>query len=145
MRSAPPLLPAWTNCPPSSIIAAHWAAISSLPSPPPLAAPGSGKPAAPLGVAPCSARARPHSAARSSWSSAIFAIFRVLLDDDFLEQHGVHFARRDRDVDAPRQLLAQPVEPGRSLEVALAHFAQIGLERIHDARHQRLDLLDQLR
>jgi len=72
-------LPAWTNCPPSSIIAAHWAAISSLPSPPPpsMAAPGSVRLAPPpFGVAPCSARARPHSAARSSWSSAMVVASR---------------------------------------------------------------------
>src|SRR5262249_46532469 len=146
MRSAPPLLPAWTNCPPSSIIAAHWAAMSSVPSPPPpsMAAPGSGRPP-PLGAAPCSARARPHSAARSSWSSAISGGLAALLDDDFLEQHGVDLARRDRDIDAARQFLAQPVEPGGAFKVALAHLAQIGLERVHDARHQRLDLLDQLR
>src|SRR4051812_38089129 len=138
MRSAPPLLPAWTNCPPSSIMAAHWAAMSSSPAPSATGAMLSAAP--PFGVTPWSARARPHSAARSSWSSAM----AVLLDDDFLEQHGVHLAGRDREVDAPRQFLAQPVEPGRTFKIGLAHLAQIGLERVHDARHQRLDLLDEL-
>src|SRR5215510_7257554 len=115
--------------------------MSSVPSPPPLsmAAPGSARPP-PFGAAPCSARARPHSAARSSWSSAIFDVLAALLDDDFLEQHGVDLARRDRDVDAACQLLAQAVEPGRAFKIALTHFAQISLERVHDARHQRLDL-----
>src|SRR6267154_999103 len=139
MRSAPPLFPAWTNCPPSSIIAAHWAAMSSSAASAAGMAPAPA-PAPPFGVTPWSARARPHSAARSSWSSAM----AVLLDDDFLEQHGVHLAGCDREVDAPRQFFAQPVEPGRTFEIALAHLAQIGLERVHDARHQRFDLLDQL-
>src|SRR3954454_7815247 len=138
MRSAAPLLPDWTNCPPSSIIAAHWAAMP--PSPAPSAAGAATSPAPPFGVTPWSARARPHSAARSSWSSAM----AVLLDDNFLEQHGVHLAGRHREVDTPSQFLAQPVEPGRTFEVGLAHLAQIGLERVHDARHQRLDLLDEL-
>ena len=52
--------------------------------------------------------------------------------------------RLQHRVDAPRQLFLEPVEPGRAVEVGRPQFAQVGLERVHDARHQRLDALDEV-
>ncbi len=68
--------------------------------------------------------ARPDRSGLSApWSSS-FAVFTsnrvenaLLLDDDFLEQHGVDLARRDRDIDAPGQLFLEPVQPGGAVEI----------------------------
>src|SRR5262249_48943107 len=121
MRSAPPLA-ACTNWLPSSIMAAHWAAISSLPSAGGAPGMGAGAPSA------SASRARPHSAASASWStSALEAIGArpwfgarppraraamapaSSLDQQLLEQDGVDARRLDRRVDAPGQLLLEPV------------------------------------
>src|SRR5262249_11693538 len=94
----------------SSIIAAHWAAISSLTafSGPELPAPG---PAASSSTAP------PLSPASASWSTFFSAMATPSLDDDFLEPHGVPLAGRDRDVDAPGELFLEAVEARRAVEV----------------------------
>src|SRR6478672_2966523 len=90
-----------------------------------------------------------HWAAIASWSiwsllPAISSKSVLSLNDDFLEQHGVDLVGRHRDVDAPGQFLLQPEEAGGTVEVADAKLAQIGLEDVGDARHVRLDRLDQL-
>src|SRR5262245_21280361 len=110
----------------SSIMAAHWAAISSL-----TVSTGA---AADSGAAASSSRAAPHSAANASWSTcASAAIVRPpSLDDDLLEQHGVHLAGRYRHVDPTGEFLLEAVEPGRSVEVGRPQLAQVGLERVHD-------------
>src|SRR6202034_2051876 len=59
--------------------------------------------------------------------------------DDFLEQHRIDLVRRDRGIDAPRQLFLEPVEAGRTVEICRAQFAQIGLGCIEYPRHHRLD------
>src|SRR5262249_39108451 len=87
----------------SSIMAAHWAAISSLTV-------SSGAALADSGAVVSSSRAAPHSAANASWSTCLSAMASPSLDDDFLEQHGVDLARRDRDVDAPGEFLLEAVE-----------------------------------
>jgi hypothetical protein len=66
------------------------------------------------------------------------------LDDDLLEQDGGDMVRRDRQIDAPGQLLFQPIEPGGAVEVGRPQLAQVGLEGVHHPRHQRLNLLHQL-
>src|SRR5215472_9559403 len=122
----------------SSIIAAHWAAISSLTA-------SSGAALADSGAVVSSSSAAPHSAASASWSTCFSAMATPSLDDDFLEQHGVHLAGRDRDVDAPGELFLEAVEARRAVEVGRPQLAQIGLEGVHDARHHGLDLLHQQR
>src|SRR5947209_9182361 len=135
MRSAPPL-EAWTNWPPSSTIAAHCAATSSLTSRSAPPSPG----AAAAGGSP--SRASPHSAASASWSMSVFVAMAsaVLLDDQLLEENGVDAGGLDRRVDAARQFFLEAIEAGGALEVARAQLAQVGLERIHHARKERLDL-----
>ena len=100
--------------------------------------------AAASAVAASGSSASPHSAAMASCSIWSFGWLMVglatspSLDDDFLEQHRVDPARRDGDIDAARQLFLQPVEAGRAVEIGRPQLAQIGLERVHDARHERL-------
>src|SRR5215813_5993769 len=136
MRSAPPLLlaPGRTVRRPRSSPPIGRPCRRCLPPPPPSRrrrrrpAPASRRPSAsrPARRAPGPIRLRDRLGLRPCWF-----VRRALLDDDFLEQHGVDLARRDRDVDAPRQLLAHAIESGRAFEVALTHLAQIGLERVH--------------
>src|SRR5215510_7059920 len=136
-RSAPLLLPL-PKLGPSSTAAAHCWAAASCPSPALVPA------AASVLAAPSASRLRPHSAANASWStwSLPFAIavtvlnpcvrvctcVRRLLHDDFLEQHGVDAAGRDRHIDPPGQLLLETIEPGGTFEIARPQLAQIGLE-----------------
>src|SRR5690349_14473137 len=132
MRSAPPLEPC-----PSSSIEAHSLRTSSPPTPcSASAAPQSAaRSSSGCDAPPCSARAAPHSAIRS-WSAGP----AISLHHDLFEQHRVDLGRVDRDVDAPRQLLLQPEEAGRSLEVGGAELAHIGLKGVEHARHHRLDV-----
>src|SRR5229473_7320767 len=145
MRSAPPLAD-WMNWPPSSTMACHCEAAASAPSP------LSEAPSC-WAVAASASSARPHSAASASWS--IWSLPRLMpwpvvrakqrenfgsLDDDLLEQHCVDAARRDRRIDPARELLLEPVEPGRAVEIGRPQLTQIGLERVHHARHGALHL-----
>src|SRR5882757_208210 len=145
-RSVPPLpVPApCENLDSSPGAVDHRSTVASRPGPAP---PVVGAEAS--AVAASGSSASPHSAAMASCSiwSLDWLIFLTSpsLNDDFLEQHGVDAGGRDRDVDAPRQLLLQPVQAGRAVEIARAQFAEIGLKRVHDARHDRRDLLDHLR
>src|SRR5579863_7756601 len=162
MRSAPPLA-AWMKWP-SSTMAAQCAAIASEP----LSGSAGGAVCASTSAAVCSASsATPHSAASASWSTWSLAIpsarqsprislfrsaakrvepewqafaDRASLNHDFLEQHGGDPVRRDRGVDAPRQLLLEPVKSGRAFEIGRPQLAQISLEGVHQPRHHRLDL-----
>src|SRR5205814_9907047 len=143
MRSAPPLAP-WMNWLPSSTIAAHCDATASEPSGGP---PSGGGPDTAL-VASASS-AKPHSAASASWSIWSFGTLmpspywrcpRASLDDDFLKQHGVDAAWRDRKIDPAGKLLLETVKAGGAVEIGRAQFAQIGLERVHHPRHGGLDL-----
>src|SRR5262249_16428620 len=125
MRSAPPLA-AWMNWLPSSIMAAHWAAISS--------------PGAPS--APAAARAAPWGGVLGRLSlerQPPFGCKRVLidlvchgafaspsLDHDLLEQHRIDLTRCDGNVDATGQFLLQPVEAGGAIKIRGTQFAQIG-------------------
>src|SRR5437868_898165 len=137
MRSAPPLA-VWMNWLPSSIIAAHWAAISSLPSPSIGCSPADGA-GAPVASA---SSARPQSAANASWSvsGGDMVCLKSSLDDDFLEQDSVDSVWCKHRVDAPGQFIAQPIESSRALEVGGSQLAQIGLESVHEPRQDRLDL-----
>src|SRR5882724_1639066 len=143
-RSVPPLpLLFGENFESSEGAADHCAAVVSRPGPaPPVVG------AAASAVAASGSSASPHSAAMASCSiwSLDWLIFLTSpsLNDDFLEQHGVDAGGRDRDVNAARQFLLQPVEAGRAVEIARTQFAKVGLERVHDARHDRRDLLDHL-
>src|SRR5690242_1094786 len=119
MRSVPPLVGA-TNWLLSSIMAAHWAAISSL-----TVSTGAAAAAAPS--AGSDARASPHSAASASWSTWFAIALSPSLDHDFLEQHRVDLARRNRDIDPAGQLFLQAVEPRRPVEIGRPQLAQIGL------------------
>src|SRR5712671_7007119 len=88
-----------------------------------------------------------HCAAMASWSTESFsAIFRSApsLNDDFLEQHRVDLAWRDRGIDSPGQLFLEAKQAGGAVEVAGPQLAQVGLENIGDARHRRLDRLELL-
>src|SRR5665213_95525 len=148
-RSVPPLLPC-ENFASSFGDADHCPLVFSMPGPAP---PVVGADAS--AVAASGSSASPHSAAMASCSIWSFGwlmggtCFRCTtlpsLDDDFLEQHGVNAGRCDGDVDATRQCLLQPVEAGGAVEVGWPQFAKVGLKRVHDARHDRRDLIDHLR
>jgi hypothetical protein len=56
------------------------------------------------------------------------------LHHDFLEQHRVDTARRDRGVDPPRQLFLEPIETGGAVEIRWPQLAQIGLEGVRAPR-----------
>src|SRR5437764_59408 len=110
-RSVPPLpLLFGENLESSEGAADHCAAVVSTPGPaPPVVG------AAASAVAASGSSASPHSAAMAScsiWSLdwLIFFSTSLSLNDDFLEQHGVDAGGRDRDVDAARQFLLQPIE-----------------------------------
>src|SRR6266849_9137899 len=135
---SPPLLPPSNSRPPSSTMAAHCSAMvpeSSLAEAASAACAGSSE----------SSEAS-HCAAMASWSTESFSamIFRSApsLDDDFLEQHRVDLAWRDRGVDPPGQLFLQAKQARGAVEVAGPQLAQVGLENIGDARHRRLDRLE---
>src|SRR5436189_4438956 len=64
-----------------------------------------------------------HCAAMASWS--IWSLLPAMakrsvpsLDHDFLEQHRADLLRRHSGVDAPGQLLLEPEQPGRTVEIA---------------------------
>src|ERR1043166_5049774 len=108
-RSVPPFPVFCENLESSAGTADHCAAVVSTPGPaPPVVG------AAASAVAASGSSASPHSAAMASCSiwSLDWLIFSTSpsLNDDFLEQHGVDAGGRDRDVDAARQFLLQPVE-----------------------------------
>src|SRR6478672_8807965 len=139
-RSPPPFLPPPKSRPPSSTMAAHCSAMVPEIS---LAAASS---AACAGSSESSEAS--HCAAMASWSTGSLPamIFRSVrsLDDDFLEQHRVDLAWRDRGIDPPGQLFLQPKQAGGAVEVAGPQLAQVGLENIGEARHRRLDRLELL-
>src|SRR5258708_11586535 len=53
----------------------------------------------------------------------------------------VDLARRDREVDALGQFIAQTIEPGRAFEIALAHLAQVSRSEEHTSELQSPDHL----
>src|SRR3954465_14942163 len=120
-RSVPPLPEFCENLDSSEGAADHCAAVVSTPGPAP---PAVG--AAASAVAASGSSASPHSAAIAScsiWSLGwLMSAASRSLNDDFLEQPRVDAGGRDRGVDAARQLLLQPVEAGRAVEVARAQF-----------------------
>src|SRR2546429_1048094 len=132
------------TCLRSSTTAPHGDAAPSGPSgaPPSGAGPGAG-------LVASGSSAKPHSAASASWSIWSFGTLmpspywrcpRASLDDDFLKQHGVDAAWRDRKIDPAGKLLLETVKAGGAVEIGRAQFAQIGLERVHHPRHGGLDL-----
>src|SRR5438045_8884242 len=104
MRSAPPLA-VWMNWLPSSIIAAHWAAISSLPSRSIGCSPADGA-GAPVASA---SSARPQSAANASWSvsGGDMVCLKAALYDDFLAVDVVDASRPQHRGDERGPLSAQ--------------------------------------
>src|ERR1700731_1925233 len=62
-----------------------------------------------------------HWAAIASWSSVLLPamVFKSVssLNDDFLEQHGVDLAWRDRRIDPPGQLFLETKQPRRAGEI----------------------------
>src|SRR6266849_1057856 len=135
---SPPFLPPPKSRLPSSTMAAHCSAMvpeSSLAAAASAACAGSSE----------SSEAS-HCAAMASWSTESFSamIFRCApsLNDDFLEQHRVDLAWRDRGIDPPGQLFLEAKQAGGAVEIAGPQLAQIGLENIGDARHRRLDRLE---
>src|SRR5450631_239554 len=137
---SPPFLPPPKSRLPSSTMAAHCSAMvpdSSLAAADSAAAAGSSE-----------SSDASHCAAMASWSTAslpaMISSSVPSLNDDFLEQHRVDLARRERDVDPPGQFFLEAKQAGRAVEVGGPQFAQIGLKQIGDARHRRLDGLDLL-
>src|ERR1700730_13228571 len=61
-----------------------------------------------------------------------------LLDEHFLEQHVDDLDRRRRRVDARQQLLAQAIDAAGAAQILDPELAQIDLEVVDDARHDRL-------
>src|ERR1700733_15391704 len=61
-----------------------------------------------------------------------------LLHEHLFEEHVAHAIGRGGRVDAAKQFFLQAHHTGRALEVVHARFAQIALEFVDDARHQRL-------
>src|ERR1043165_8188701 len=142
-RSVPPLPTFCENLDSSEGTADHCAAVVSTPGPaPPVVG------AAASAVAASGSSASPHSAAMAScsiWSlDWLMCPTSPSLNDNFLEQHSVDEGGCDRDVDAARQFLLQPVQAGRAVEIARTQFAKVGLKCVHDARHDRRDLVDHL-
>src|ERR1700730_15770762 len=137
---SPPFLPPPKSRLPSSTIAAHCSAMvpeSSLAAAAAAASAGSSE-----------SSDASHWAAIASWSSVLLPamVFKSVssLNDDFLEQHGVDLAWRDRRIDPPGQLFLETKQTRRAGEIGRPQLAQIGLEDIGNARHRRLDRLDQL-
>jgi hypothetical protein len=58
------------------------------------------------------------------------------LNDDFLEQHRVDLAWRDRGIDPPGQFFLQAKPARGAVEVARPQLAQVSLKNIGDARPQ---------
>ena len=67
-----------------------------------------------------------------------FVGHRFLLNDHFFEEDVADAIRRGGDVDPAQQFFLQAHDAGRALDVVHAQFAQIALELVDDARHQRL-------
>src|SRR5579859_5403711 len=127
---SPPFLPPPKSRLPSSTIAAHCRAMvseSSLDAASAAASAGSWE-------SSCAS----HCAAIASWSTgslpAMFFRPASSLNDDFLEQHRTDLVRRHRRIDAPRQIFLEAEQAGRTVEVAGAQLAQIGLENVGHAR-----------
>src|SRR5712672_1213291 len=137
---SPPFLPPPKSRRPSSTMAAHCSAMvpeSSLAAAAAAASAGSSE-----------SSDASHWAAMASWSSMLLPAMVLKsvssLNDDFLEQHGVDLARRDRRIDPLGQLFLETKQARRTGEIGRPQLAQIGLEDIGNARHRRLDRLDLL-
>src|ERR1700759_1690526 len=59
-----------------------------------------------------------------------------LLDDHLFEKNVAHLVRRGGGINPAEQFFFQAQYAFRALEIVDAQFAQIGLELIHQARHQ---------
>src|ERR1700716_3695778 len=116
---SPPFLPPKSRLP-SSTMAAHCSAMvpeSSLAAAAAAASAGSSE----------SSEAS-HWAAMASWSSMLLPAMVLKsvssLNDDFLEQHGVDLARRDRRIDPLGQLFLETKQARRTGEIGRPQLAQ---------------------
>src|ERR1700742_4227878 len=121
---SPPFLPVPKSLLPSSTMAAHCRAMvsdSSLEAASAAAASGS-----------CESSCASHCAAIASWSTGSLPAISIgsasSLDNDFLEHLCADLVRRNRSVDATRQVFLDAKQPGRTVEIGGPQFAQVSLE-----------------